>query len=268
MRNRVVTIAAVLFGAVAVRAEEPNAWDLLESGIAAHQRGDSRRAQEAFEAALAKDPRCEDCHYYLGILGAKAGDTKRAIACFQKVSDQYPTYALAQGELGLLALQLKDVESAATYFENSAKARASADSWMQLATVQMDLKRFEAAEASLGEADKLTKQNYRLIEMWARLYLESKRPGMAVERYTQLVEKFPRDPIPLHLRGLCYLEMERTDEAVADLRAVLAMDPFHVGSIHRLRALWKDDPSKERELADLDRRLEQLKKNPPKVRRR
>lgn len=268
MKARVITIAAaVLFGAGAVRADEPSAWDLLESGIAAHRRGDSRRAKECFEGALAKDPRCEDCHYYLGILRAKSGDAKGAIAAFQKVSDKYPTYALAQGELGNLALKLKDNESAATYFENSAKARESVDSWMQLATVQMDLKRFEAAEASLAAAEKMTKKNYRLVELWARLYLESNRPEKAVERYAELVERFPKDPIPRHMRGLCYLDMERTAEAVADFRAVLEMDPFHTGAIHALRSLWKDDPSRERDVADLDRRLAALKKSPPKVRR-
>ena len=147
------------------------------------------------------------------------------------------------------------------------EARPTLNGWLQLGAVQMDLKQYKEAEASLEAGAKMTKRNFRLTELRARLYIETERWDKAADKYEEIAKKFPRDGTPRYLRGLCFMQLERGGEAAASFQEVLEKDPFHKGAIRNLIKLWKDDPSHRGDVSDLEKRLEMIKKKPPRVRR-
>lgn len=266
MRTSVITFAlAALVVTFPAHAEE-SAWTLLKKGVDAYQKGDHRKAKALFEGSVRMNPGCEDCYYYLGTIAEEAGDAASAAVLYARVTTKYPTFHLASTRLGQMAFRAGDKKKAAGHFAASAEAHPSGDTWMQLATVQLDLKEFPAAEATLRKADEFSKESPVLGEMWARLYLETKRYKDALARYDALCAKFTRDASLRFMKGACLEELGRQPEAVAEYRGVLEMDPWHEHAMRRLLSAWADDLSKTEECARMEEKLVHLKKNPPKVR--
>jgi len=267
MKNCWRTIGGALLVCAAVAVAEESAWTQLNRGIEAYQKKDYRAAQAHFEMSLRLDPECGDAHYYLGVLADQSGDKRAAVAHLKGVPEKFPTYGLAQGRLGLIALKLKDTKSAEAYFKNAVAARPDKNSWLQLAAVQLDNKNYEEAEKSLAETAKLAKDDLQVADLYARLYMETKRPALALDHYSAILKKVARDSTARYLRSICYFELQRPAEAVADLKTVLGADPYHGGALRSLIEYWKDDPSHRGDVAEMRKRLERLKKAPPRVRR-
>ena len=134
---------------------------------------------------------------------------------------------LAAERLGQMALRKGDKEKALEHFQVYVKERPSGQAYMQVATVQLDLKKFKEAELSLAEAKKTLRGNLDLAEMYGRLYLETERYGEALESYRAIIKKIPIDNRARFLCGNCLKRLERLDEAKREYRQVLERDPFH-----------------------------------------
>ena len=65
---------------------------------------------------------------------------------------------------------------------------------------------YDAAK-SLDAADKLTKGDFRVVEMRGRLYVEMNQYGKALDQYNKLIEKFSDDYTLHNMRGLCLMEL-------------------------------------------------------------
>jgi len=76
----------------------------------------------------------------------------------------------------------------------------------------------------------------------------------------------PRDMNIRFMRALCLQEMKRKGEAVRELEEVLKQAPFHQGALLRLLEIYEGDASKAKRVAVITTRLEQIRKNPPRVR--
>jgi tetratricopeptide (TPR) repeat protein len=244
---------------------EDSAWSMLKKGRSYLKSGDYKRAQACFESAARRDPRCSDAHYYLGRIQEKRKDRKAAKKEYLAVKEDAPTYSLAQDRLGYVHLATGDKKEAAKHFEASAKARPTPSAWMTLAGVQIDLKEYKKAEESLNKAAELTKGDFHLAELQARLYIETDREEKALDVYRSICERFPNDSTPRFMAGVCLLQLGRKAEAADAWVAVLEKDPYHRSSLERLVALWKDESSRRAQVEEYNKRLEALRKNPPKV---
>ena len=90
---------------------------------------------------------------------------------------------------------------------------------------------------------------------------------MAYNAYCKILKVMPKDATILYLRALCLGELGRGTEAAKEMEGLLKYDPYHRGAIHHLLKVFADDPTKKKLVADLEARLERLRKYPPKVRR-
>lgn len=261
---RKITWAAVLVlvSAGFARAEE-SAWTLLEKGIDEYRKGRTQRAEQILDAAVRMDARCEDAWYYLGRIREDKGDTREAIVAYKKITADFPTYSLAAERLGELSLRAGDKEAAAEHFKVHAAARPTANALMQLASVLIDLKKYEDAEESLKKAAELSKGNLDVTDLFGRLYLEAGRNEDALRAYTEILEKIPADTTARFLRALCLQRLDRGDEAVAEMEQVLVRDPYHALTLKALIAVYRDDPAQASKVKDYRLRLERLAKSKP-----
>lgn len=246
---------------------DESAWHLLEQGVKAIQAKDLVRAQALLEAAQRKDAACHDAAYYLGRIHAEKGRLREAAAELKTVPKEHSLFPLAQAELGQVLLKQGKKKEALACLLTSARMRASANMWIQVASVQIDLALLKEASASLDEAEKLVKGDYRLVEMRGRLYVEMKKYPEALAQYDKLVEKFVEDYTLHNMRALCLLEMHRPDAAARAFEKVLQLYPYHQGALRGLIGLWEDDSSKAARVAELRAKLERIEKNPPTVRK-
>jgi tetratricopeptide (TPR) repeat protein len=265
MRKLSVAAALMLF-ATSVLAEE-SAWTLLDRGLKEMRKGRLERAERIFEAAVKKDGRCEDAYYYLGAISEKKKLHRKAEGLFLKVTDKSPTHSLAAERLGQMALRKGDKEKALAHFLVYVKARPTGQGHMQVATVQIDLKKYKEAELSLAEAKKTLRGNLDLVEMYGRLYLETERFPEALEAYRTIVKTIPIDNRARYLCGNCLERLDRSSDAEREYRQVLTKDPYHTLTLRALVRLYENDRSKRAEVAEYKKRLKALAKNPPKVRR-
>ncbi len=264
---RIVAMTVLVAVAFSSTAQAESAWTLLEKGIKSFQKKKYDRAEQYLTAARRMNAKCYDALYYLGAIYQKRGDHKTAEKAYAKVPKDAPTFALACGRLGHIALKKGDFKAAEERFTVLAKAQPTTNSWMQVAAVQMPQERYKEAEASIAEAAKFSKGNLDLTELKARLYMETKRFPEALKCYTEILEKIPVDSTARYLRGYCLNELKRSREALAEWNKVLEKDPWHQMTLGALIQAYEEDAGKEELVAEYQRRIEILKKNPPKVRR-
>lgn len=261
---RKITWGVALLLSVAGNAgAEESAWTLLEKGIEEYRKGRPQRAEQILDAAVRMDARCEDAWYYLGRIREDRGSTREAIEAYGKITKEYPTFSLAAERLGELALKAGDKEAALEHFKVHAEARPTANALMQLASVQIELKKYEDAEASLKKAAELSKGNLDVTDLFGRLYLEAGRNEDALAAYSEIVQKIPSDNTARFLRALCLQRLERNEEAVAEMEQVLSKDPYHALTLRALIEVHKDDAAQASKVRDYKNRLERLAKSKP-----
>lgn len=258
----ILCVLALLAGLV--QAEE-SAWTLLDRGIKAYRSNDFRRAQELLTGALARRNDCHDAYFYLGMIAEKKRRPRAAADFYRKVAETNGTYPMCQQRLGQLTLGFGDRKQAVQHFAVYAKLRPTTLAWMQVATLQIDLKQFKEAEASLEEAGKYSKGNLDLVEMRARLFMETDRPAAALKEYTAILKVVPSDNGARYLRGVCLNELKESGKARREFERVLQKDPWHGGALRAMVRILEDGGGREDLLKEYRRRLKILKKNPPKV---
>lgn len=261
MRSVLHVLTVVFVLSAGSLAGDESAWTLFDKGLKEFNKGRFDSAERIFEAAARMDARCEDAFYYLGRIKERKGKTQEALANYKRVSDKVPTYSLAAERLGHLALRTGDKEAAVKYFAIYAEARPSANAWMQLASVQLDMRKFEDAEAALKKASEVSSGNLDLTDMYGRLYMETSRFPEALDAYTQIVKKIPMDNTARYLRGVCLQRLEREDEAVQEWETILKRDPYHGLALKALLAVYGSDPSMADRVRDFKVRLQRLAKS-------
>ena len=97
---------------------EPKALNL--KGFIYQNLGDDRRAQEAYEAAIASDPSFAEGYNNLGRIYAEQGDLDAAIEMYETALSLNPAYATALQNLAVIYRHgLEDEETAARYEEQA-----------------------------------------------------------------------------------------------------------------------------------------------------
>jgi tetratricopeptide (TPR) repeat protein len=266
MRSRWIIggLALFLFAGL-VKAEE-GAWVRFKAGVDAYQRREYATAKKRFQEAIGADASFGDAHYYLGVLEQRSGKLRAAVASFKRVEKKWSTYPLARERLGQIAIRLGDKESAELYFKEVAEIRPCTSAWTQLAAVQIDLKKYEEAEAGLDAAEKLAPGDLNVVDLRARMRVEQDRHAEAAQLYALILEKMPRDAITRYLRAKSLLEDKQVGAATDEFEKVLEFDPYHEGSIKELLELYRDDASKVERTRVLELKLERIRKKPARVR--
>ena len=242
-----------------------NAWDKLKQGIAAFRQQDFTRAARLLEAAERANARCFDAAYYLGRIHDAQGKDAAAAADYRRVPEGHSYFALAQDGLATILLRNGKKKEALECLRASAKARPAPAIWMRVATLEMELRQYEPAGKSLAEAAKLTKGDFRVIELRARLFAETDRGREALVEYDKLIARFGDDYRLHHLRALCLVKLDRKRAAARAFERVLKLNPNHKAAIAALIGLWENDAARATQVEDLELRLDTLRRSPPVV---
>ena len=254
--------ALALFAGISMAGTGP--WVDFQNGVDAFKRNDLKAAHQLFERAVRTDDTIEDAHYYLGMIADRRRDLRKAAHHFAQVSEKSRSHAFAQAKLGSYAMRRGDVESAAKHYEKAATLRPSVQLWLNLANVQITAKKHKEAENALKSGEKLSPRDLEIADAFARLYLSMQEFEKAYERYEQIAKKIPNDMSAHFGKAVCLMKLDKDAAAESVCNHILRKDPNHKGALGLLIRMYEDDPDKEGLRAMYTKRLEWVKKNPPR----
>ena len=249
-------------------------WDTYEVlGDVLSARGQYPEAMDAYQKALASDPKRQSLYRSLGQAQAAAGDYQAAFATYKKSMETVPGDPEAQFQLGAIAARLGRFDEALATFDDAIRRMTGVN-------LGIEWNRYDefwsvdrqvpgdpgvvgpAREAGLKAGDRILKVNGQRTRGWKEEFYKAvdgeeggtvvltfQRPGEAAtfektftrKKYTSYsAARF------LGFRSLIYRAKGNREAALKDAEQCLALDPGNVYGLQAMGALDMDAGSYEK----------------------
>ena len=217
---------------------------LTQQGVAAMERGDSKRAAQSLAEAVRTSPIDPDARRHFAESLWRSGDRVNAVAHMNEAVRLTPDDAMMQVRLAEMQLALGDVESAernaAGAIDQNPKLAAA---WTARARVMRAAGQPRRALADCHRALSLTPDDRNLLLITAELYRQLNQPQRALGTLHTLADTYVPGEEPqdvLVLQGFAYVALGRYDDAVRAYHAVLAKTPESPEVLYHLaQAQWR-----------------------------
>lgn len=191
--------------------------DDMTRGTAAIKAGDWTGARSAFEAALEKNPKQADAHYYLGLALDKAGDRAGAEKSYRAAVELQPDLQEASENLTALYVEARKFDEAIGVARKALATNGkNAELQLNLAFALSGKGDVEAATKAFEDAVKLAPNDARFYVAYAQHLGAAKKTDEAVAKLEQAQRVAGDDPAML---GTIGFEL-RTARAVPECIAV------------------------------------------------
>ncbi len=222
----------------------------LQRGIALAQKGDFKKAEEAFEQAVILHPRDARALTALGQAQEQLGKLPESIETFRKVIELDPRSADAHENLGIALADRSDL--AAALKESSVAIRlapSSAPAHFLRGRLLGDLGKHEEARDEFRKALDIAPDYAQALYCWAALEGDEHNTvvqGNLLKRYLKLR---PDQATAFDQLGHVLEQEHRESEAVDAWRRAIALNPQYSEAAYSLaRALRQTDPVESKRL--------------------
>jgi tetratricopeptide (TPR) repeat protein len=224
----------------------------LHRGIALAQKGDFKKAEEAFERAVAFHPNDARALTALGEVQEQLGKLPESIETFRKVieldprsADAHENLAIALGDRSDLADALQESSLATQLAPRSASAH------FLRGRLLSDLGKYEEARDEFRKTLDIAPEYAEALHYWAALEGDegnTEIQGNLLKRYVRLR---PDQATAFDQLGHVLEEEHRESEAVAAWRRAIALNPEDSEAIYSLaRALRQTNPAESKQLME------------------
>jgi len=164
----------------------PSTSDDVTRGTAAVKAGDWNTARAAFEAAIKKNAKQADAHYYLGLVMDKTGDRAAAEKSYREALQLQPDLQEAAENLTAILVEAKKYDEAIA-IAKKALGRNAKNSEMQLnlAVALSEKGDVDAATKAFEDAVKLAPNDARFFLAYAHHLVGAKKSDEAVQKLKQ-----------------------------------------------------------------------------------
>ena len=222
----------------------------LQRGIALARKGDFKKAEEAFEQAVALHPRDARSLTALGQVQEQLGKLPESVETFRNVIELDPLSADAHENLGIALGDQTDL--AAALKESAAAIRlapSSASAHFLQGRLLSDLGKHEEARDEFRKALDIAPEYAEALYYWAALEGDEGNTvvqGNLLKRYLRLR---PDQATAFDQLGHVLEEEHRESEAVVAWRRAIALNPQYSDAIYSLaRALRRTEPDESKRL--------------------
>ncbi len=206
------------------------------------------QAQEQFNEVLEREPSHADALYAMGLLGLQLGELDEAQASFEKLLETGKRIDEANYYLGELYEIKKQPQQAINYYANVKKNPQHIEAQIRIAALLAKEGKMEAARGHLHRIQAPT------LEVQLRLYLAegellriAGQADEAFELYTQALEQMPANARLLYVRALIAEKVGRLDIAIQDLELILKNEPGNIEALNALGYTLVDKTSRLQE---------------------
>lgn len=189
------------------------AGDEMARGTSAVKAGDWNAAREAFEAAVRKEPKRAEAHYYLGLVMDRTGDRAAGERSYRQALSLDPNLQEAAENLTAILVEEKKYDDAIVVAQKAlAKNPKNAEMQLNLAVALSEKGDEAAATKAFEDAVKLAPNDARFFLAYAHHLSMNKKTDDAVQRLKQ-AQRVAGEDAALH--GTIGFEL-RTARAVPD----------------------------------------------------
>ena len=183
----------------------PQAQNLLQLAIKAHQSGKLLQASKRCQEILAKQPDHMDAWLVLGNIYRQQGKLEQAISAYQKLIQLQPSQVHLMNNLGVLYIQQGQPSKAIATFQ-------------QIIKLQPD---YAQAHGNLGQ-----------------LYREQDQLAAAEKHLQQAIELKPDYPEAFYNLGNLYKTQDKTQQAIAAYQQAIKIKPDYSSAYNNLGAVY------------------------------
>lgn len=192
-----------------------------------------KEAREQFRVLLDNAPDNHEAEYALGLLNMQLRDLDDAETHFQHLVDIKNRVNEASYYLGQIAEQRDKPKEAIRWYEAVVDGQYQFDAQIRIAMLEARMGKYERARERLNEIQPES------AEMEQRLYLaegeilnQAKQYQEAYELYNQALRKMPDNTTLLYARALAAEKIDRTAEALADLKKIIDAEPNNIQALN------------------------------------
>lgn len=230
----------------------------LQRGIALARKGDFKKAEEAFEQAVALHPGDPRALTALGEAQAQSGKLSESIETFRKVIELDPLSADAHENLGIALADLPDLADALK--ESSIATRLApslASAHFLRGRILSDLGEHEEARVEFRKALDIAPKYAEALYYWARLEGDEGNAVIQANLLKRYVRLRPDQATAFDQLGHALEKENRESEAVVAWRRAIALNPQYSEAIYSLaHALRKSAPVESKQLMERVQEME------------
>src|SRR5208283_155776 len=229
MKNKMfIGIVIVLSVAILMGCSGPDQKKakFYNKGKMLYEKGDYVRAKLEFKNAIQIDIKYADAYYMLGMAALKSGDPRGAYGSFSKAVELSPQHPGANAELGWFLLGAGKPDEAMGKAELVLKSDAKSEDALILKGAVLVKKKDN--EGALRFLESVVGKEVRKPDGYLFLTAAYPQSGDVPRAEKTLLDgiKANEKSVPLYLALVrFYLSQKKTDEAVALMQKVIAMDP-------------------------------------------
>ncbi|MDB5220853.1 MAG: Domain containing protein [Myxococcaceae bacterium] len=270
--------------------------DEVTKGTAAVKAGDWTAARAYFEAAIKKNPKQADAHYYLGLVMDKTGDRAAAEKSYRTALDLQPDLQEASENLTAIYIETQKFDDAVTLAKKAlAKNSKNAEMQLNLAIALSGKGDIDGATKAFDGALKLAPNDPRFYLAYAQHLGAAKKNDEAVGKLKEALRVAGDDPVMLGTiggefrtardvpdciaafdkaitlkdnadfrtnRAMCKMAAKDKAGAVTDLQAAATKDPAFAPAHYWLGSIFHDDGKFPEAIAEYDAYLKAAPKGP------
>jgi tetratricopeptide (TPR) repeat protein len=216
-----------------IREQFLDPYSFLRAGMANENTGDHEGAERAYRRGLELDSDHVELRNALGWTLFQAGRTTDAVAEYERALAVNPDHVKSHNNLALALVEIGQLEAAAGHFRASLELEPKAEIYSDLGFVMARLGKPEAALADYQKALELDPECASAHFNLAVSLLQARKYGDAESHYRQALAVNPTAPT---YNGLAYVlaRQGRTDEAVAEYRKAIDIDPKFIPAYNNL----------------------------------
>jgi tetratricopeptide (TPR) repeat protein len=270
--------------------------DDVTKGTASVKAGDWTAARAYFEAAIKKNPKQADAHYYLGLVMDKTGDRGAAEKSYRTALDLQPDLQEAAENLTAIYIETQKFDDAVALAKKALVRNAkNAEMQLNLAIALSGKGDVDGATKAFDGAVKLAPNDPRFYLAYAQHLGAAKKNDEAIGKLKEALRVATDDPVMLGTigaelrtardvpdciaafdkaialkdnadfrtnRAMCKLAAKDKPGAVTDLQAATTKDPSFAPAHYWLGSILHDDGKFAEAIAEYDAYLKAAPKGP------
>jgi tetratricopeptide (TPR) repeat protein len=232
-----LVVCCALLPVYVARAQQPQTVaDHMRAGLLAQAAGRKEEALQHYAAVIDLEPKNFGAQFNSGVLHLELRDWQAAASAFRvaaevKPDDPYPHYYL-----GVAERQIGNRAAAVSALKRATELRADLlEGHIMLAQAYEDVGDQEKFLASITEANRLKPNDVAILNVLGHALRANQKFREAIEPLQRVVAARPNDVDALYILGNTQLMAGTYDDAIKTLNQVLVLDPSHSEARERLR---------------------------------
>jgi tetratricopeptide (TPR) repeat protein len=223
-------------------------------------------AREQFQYLLDNSPNSHEAEYALGLLAMQLHDLDEAESHFQHLVDVNNRVSEASYYLGQIAEQREKPKLAISWYQRVTSGQYQIDAQLRMALIEARLGKLDAARERLHDIQpESAEMEQRLYLVEGEILTQAHLDQEAFDLYSEALGKMPDNLALLYARALSAEKLDHTDIALADMKKIIEAEPDNVQALNAYGYTLVDRTNRIKEGYEYVQRAYKMKSDDPAI---